>query len=76
MLSACRSTEVRVVEYKIPSVEAFLPPVVPDNLIAAPQTDADLLYNSVTWEYWGKDWRSFGMRVMGYLEDVSEILAK
>ena len=49
-LSGCR-TVVQDVELKLPTLEAFRPALMPDDLVAEPQTSKDILHNSVIWEF-------------------------
>lgn len=65
MLGGCR-TAPSSIEYQAPTLDAFRPSWAPVDLIAEPQTDRDLLHNSVIWEYWGYAWQDFALA----LEDM------
>ena len=45
----------------VPDLTAFRPSEEPLDLIAEPQTDVDLMHNSIEWEYWGLDWTSYAL---------------
>lgn len=68
-LSGCR-TVVQDVELKLPTLEAFRPALMPDNLVAEPQTSKDVLYNAVTWEFWGYDWQDYAFALEDYVRDI------
>ena len=45
----------------VPDLTAFRPSEEPLDLIAEPQTDVDLMHNSIEWEYWGLDWKNYAL---------------
>lgn len=73
MLSSCRTTETKT-EYAFPTLEAFKPSDVPEDLIAEPQTDVDLLQNSVAWEYWGYDWQDYALSLEQHVMDIKDVI--
>lgn len=60
LLASCKTIEIRT-EYRIPNLKAFRPSEEPIGLIAEPQTDVDLMHNSIEWEYWGLDWKRYAL---------------
>ncbi len=60
VLVGCRSVE-SVPRLDIPDLTAFRPAYEPSGLIDAPQTDVDLLHNSVQWEFWGVEWMEYAL---------------
>lgn len=60
LLASCKTIEIRT-EYMVPDLTAFRPSEEPLDLIAEPQTDVDLMHNSIEWEYWGLDWKRYAL---------------
>ncbi len=72
-LSGCR-TVVQSVELSLPTLEAFQPDLMPEGLIAEPQTSKDVLHNSVTWEFWGYNWQEYALGLETYIRDIKIIV--
>lgn len=68
-LSGCR-TVVQDVELKLPTLEAFRPALMPDNLVAEPQTSNDILHNSVIWEFYSYDWQDYAFALEEYVRNI------
>ncbi|HQO79085.1 MAG TPA: hypothetical protein PLG17_11315 [Thermodesulfobacteriota bacterium] len=62
------------VELSIPTLEAFQPALMPENLIAEPQTSKDLLHNSATWEFWGYEWQDYALGLEKYIRNTKIIV--
>lgn len=75
-LSGCQTKVVEVPRYILPTLDAFEPPRVPDGLIDEPLTDADLLRNSVAFEFLLYDWQDYADSLARYLAKVQEALLK
>ncbi len=73
VLSGCR-TVVQSVELSLPTLEAFRPALMPENLIAEPQTSKDLLYNSATWEFFSYDWQDYALALEKYVRNTKIIV--
>ena len=61
-------------EYIIPSLDAFEPPRVPTDLIDEPQTDADLLHNSIQYEFLMYDWQDYADGLARYIDQIRKII--
>ena len=72
-LSGCR-TVVQSVELSLPTLEAFRPALMPDDLVAGPQTSKDVLHNAVIWEFWGYDWQDYALALEQYVRDTKIIV--
>ena len=70
MLAGCQTSEVLAPEYIIPSFDVFEPPRVPVDLIEEPMTDADLIHNSVQFEFLLYDWQDYADGLKEYLDQV------
>lgn len=68
-LTACRTTQ-KSVETTYPTLKVPRPPLVPDGLLADPQTDVDLLHNSVRFEFLMYDWQDYAIALEDYMQDV------
>ena len=75
VLSGCRTIEEPVEIIVIPELNAFRPPYLPE-LIATPQTGADLLHNSVQYEFLLYDWQDYADALERYIQDIRDILKK
>ena len=74
VLSGCETTKPTEVII-IPSLEAFRPPYAPD-LIANPQTDADLLKNSIAFEYLVYDWQDYAEALEDFVLQIQKAYSK
>jgi len=74
-LTGCQTKVVEVPRYVLPTLDALEPPRVPTNLIEEPMTDADLLHNSVQFEFLMYDWQDYADASKAYLERIREMLA-
>jgi len=72
-LSGCR-TVVQDVELKLPTLEAFRPALMPDDLVAEPQTSKDVLHNAVTWEFFSYDWQDYALALEKYVRNTKIIV--
>ncbi len=73
-LSGCQTKIVEVPKMVFPSLDAFRPNAVP-TLIEEPQTDADLLSNSVAFEFLLYDWQDYAEGLERYIQRLSEIFS-
>ncbi len=76
VLSGCQTKVVEVPTYVLPTLDAFEPDRVPFNLVSEPMTDADLLHNSVQFEFLMYDWQDYADSLKAYLEKIRGILLK
>lgn len=74
VLTGCQTKVVEVPQYVLPTLDAFEPPRVPTDLIAEPMTDADLLHNSVRFEFLLYDWQDYADALGKYLYDIRSLL--
>ncbi len=74
MLVGCQTSEVLVPEYIIPSFDVFEPPRVPIDLIEKPMTDADILHNSVQFEFLLYDWQDYADGLSAYVESIRDVI--
>ena len=71
VLSGCRTIKVpQNVELSLPTLKAFRPPLMPDDLVAEPQTSKDVLHNAVTWEFFSYDWQDYAFALEDYVRDI------
>jgi len=54
----------------IPSLNAFEPERIPTNLVAEPMTDADLLHNSVQYEFSLYEWQDYANALNEYINQI------
>jgi hypothetical protein len=69
-LSGCRTTQQPSVEITFPTLEAFRPVFVPEDLVAEPQTDADLMHNSVRFEFLMYAWQDYAIALEQYIQAI------
>lgn len=73
-LASCR-TVVRTRPIEIPTLTAVRPPLVPAGLIDDPQSAADILHNSVVYEFAMYDWQDYATRGLEpYIDRIKNIL--
>jgi len=71
-LSGCRTVETVRQELVFPPMDAFRPPMAPD-LIAEPQTDADLMHNGVQFEFLLYDWQDYAEALESYIQAIRDV---
>lgn len=71
-LSGCRTVETVRQELVFPPMDAFRPPMAPD-LIAEPQTDADLMHNGVQFEFLMYDWQDYAEALEAYIQAIRDV---
>ena len=76
MLVGCQTSEVLVPEYIIPSFDFFEPLRVPEDLIEEPMTDADLVHNSVQFEFLLYDWQDYADGLKKSLDQVRKLVSR
>lgn len=69
VLNGCKTNET-INEYELPSLSAFEPSLAPVGLVMEPETQQELLHNSVTWEYWGYEWQDYSFALIEWLNDL------
>ena len=74
VLTGCQTKVVEVPRYVLPTLDAFEPDRVPADLIAEPMTDADLLHNSVKFEFSMYDWQDYADALGEYLDKIRRLL--
>lgn len=74
VLTGCQTRIVEVPQYVLPTLDAFEPPRVPADLIDEPMTDADLLHNSVRFEFLLYDWQDYADGLSDYLDKIRSML--
>ena len=74
VLSGCQTKVVEVPTYVLPTLDAFEPDRVPVNLIEEPMTDADLLHNSVQYEFLMYDWQDYADALKEYLGRIPYLM--
>lgn len=72
-LSGCRTTEVRT-EFVLPTLDAFEPERVPLDLIEQPLTAAEILHNSVQYEFLMYRWQDHADGLKDWIEKIRERL--
>lgn len=75
VLTGCQTKVVEVPLYVLPTLDAFEPDRVPADLIAEPMTDADILHNSVQFEFLMYDWQDYADALKSYMEHIRGMLA-
>lgn len=70
VLIGCRTLVPQTVEVKIPTLQAFRPPLAPENLIENPQTSKDVLHNSVIFEFWAYEWQDYAMSLEDQIDGI------
>lgn len=75
VLTGCETTKDPVEIIVIPELQAFRPPYAPE-LIPVVQTDADLLHNSVQFEFLMYDWQDYAEALERYIQDIRDILKR
>lgn len=73
-LASCR-TVVRTLPVEMPVLTAVRPPIVPDGLIVAPKSTADVLHNSIVYEHALYDWQDYALRGLEpYVDRIKDLL--
>lgn len=74
LLFGCRTVEtVEVPRLAIVDLKAFRPPMEPENLIDEPLTDADLMHNSLEYEYNRNSWRTYALKSEEYIDTLKGV---
>jgi hypothetical protein len=77
LIAGCQTTEpVQQPTYTFPSLDAFEPPRVPVDLIDEPQTDVDLLHNSIQYEFLLYDWQDYADSLKDYIGEIRDVLGE
>jgi len=69
VLNGCKTNEITN-DYELPSLTAFEPSLAPVGLVLEPETQQDLLHNSVTWEFWGYEWQDYAISLNDWFNDL------
>jgi len=73
--TGCSTTATEPPQYILPTLDAFEPPRIPPDLIAEPQTDADILHNGIQYEFGMYAWQDAYDALKKYLAEIRKIFA-
>ena len=73
--TGCLTTPTELPQYVLPTLDAFEPERIPADLIAEPMTDADLLHNSIQYEFGMYAWQDAYDALKKYLAEIRKIFA-
>ena len=76
VISGCSTTATEPPQYVLPSLDAFEPERTPPDLIAEPMTDADLLHNSIQYEFALYEWQDYADALKKYLAEIRSSMLK
>ena len=71
---ACSTTATETHKYALPTLDAFEPERIPTDLITEPMIDADLLHNSVQYEFALYEWQDYADALKRYLNQVRALV--
>ncbi len=74
MLVGCQTKVIETPKFVFPTFDTFEPPRVPTNLIEEPMTDADILHNSVQFEFLLYDWQDYADGLSAYVESIRDVI--
>lgn len=74
LASSCQSTPAVQPTIDLPTLDAYEPPRMPKGMIEAPQTDVELMHNSIAMEFLLYDWQDYADALKHYINSIKIIL--